>query len=104
MAHHYNKPKRFEISNQFINSASCDKCTIVLTTSIYKDQLVAYSTKANIRHGWLCVRCMIKLGKATCDDLDKFLIANYENLDRYLVKELNKCVKPFKNSQTTHKK
>ena len=104
MAHHYNKPKRFEISNQFINSAICDKCTIVLTTSLYKDQLVAYSTKANIRHGWLCVRCLIKKGVATYDDLDKFLIANYENLDRYLVKELNKCVKPFKNSQTTHKK
>ena len=93
MAHHYNKPKRFEISNQFINSATCDKCTINLMTSIYKDHLVAYSTKANIRHGWLCIRCMIKLGKV-----------KYDELDKYLIEELSKYAKPLKKSHTTHKK
>ena len=92
MAHHYNKPKRFEISNQFINSATCDKCTINLMTSIYKDHLVAYSTKANIRHGWLCIRCMIKLGKV-----------KYDELDKYLIEELTKYAKPLKKSHTTHK-
>ena len=92
MAHHYNKPKRFEISNQFINSATCDKCTINLMTSIYKDHLVAYSTKANIRHGWLCIRCMIKLGKV-----------KYDELDKYLIEELSKYAKPLKKSHTTHK-
>ncbi len=92
MAHHYNKPKRFELSNQFINSAICDKCTINLTTSIYKDHLVAYSTKANIRHGWLCIRCMMKLGKV-----------KYDELDKYLIEELTKYAKPLKKSHTTHK-
>ena len=92
MAHHYNKPKRFEISNQFINSATCDKCTINLMTSIYKDHLVAYSTKANIRHGWLCIRCMMKLGKV-----------KYDELDKYLIEELTKYAKPLKKSHTTHK-
>ena len=92
MAHHYNKPKRFELSNQFINSATCDKCTINLTTSIYKDHLVAYSTKANIRHGWLCIRCMMKLGKV-----------KYDELDKYLIEELTKYAKPLKKSHTTHK-
>ena len=92
MAHHYNKPKRFELSNQFINSATCDKCTINLMTSIYKDHLVAYSTKANIRHGWLCIRCMMKLGKV-----------KYDELDKYLIEELTKYAKPLKKSHTTHK-
>ena len=93
MAHHYNKPKRFELSNQFISSAMCDRCSIVLTTSIYKNHLVAYSTKANIRHGWLCIRCMIKEGKAT-----------YNELDDYLVKELVKYLQPLKKSQNNRKK
>ena len=93
MAHHYNKPKRFEVSNQFVSSAICDKCSIVLTTSIYKNHLMAYSTKANIRHGWLCIRCLIKEGKAKYDDLDKFLI-----------NELEKYIKPIKKSQDNSKK
>ena len=92
MAHHYNKPKRFEVSNQFVSSAVCDKCSIVLTTSIYKNHLMAYSTKANIRHGWLCIRCMMKLGKV-----------KYDELDKYLIEELCKYAKPLKKSHTTHK-
>ena len=61
-------------------------------TSIYKDHLVAYSTKANIRHGWLCIRCMMKLGKV-----------KYDELDKYLIEELTKYAKPLKKSHTTHK-